>query len=55
MKNDPRRAFKELADLQFLLGLPGVDKEEIQGYFVRHGLQGRFDELERALARKDPP
>lgn len=31
MKNDPTRSFKELADVQFLLGLPGVDQTEARG------------------------
>lgn len=38
----------------FLLGLPGVDREEIRGYFVKHGLVERFDELERAMAAAEP-
>jgi len=54
MKNDPQRVFRELADLQFLLGLPGVDREEIRGYFIKHGLVERFDELERAMAAAGP-
>lgn len=49
MKNDPSRTFAELADLQFLLRLPGVNREEIRGYFERHGLLERFYELERAI------
>ena len=27
MKNDPERTLREMADLQFLLGLPGIDKK----------------------------
>ena len=50
MKNDPSRTFKELADIQFLLGLPGIDAQEIRGYFEKEGLPGRFDELEKTLA-----
>lgn len=49
MKNDPTRTFREMADLQEILGLPGVDVSEIQGYFERHGMRGRFDELRRTL------
>ena len=48
MKNDPRRTFRELADIQFLLGLPGVDRDQIRAYFERHGLGARFDELDQA-------
>jgi hypothetical protein len=47
MKNDPSRTFQDMADIQALLRLPGVDKGEIQGYFERHGLGERFAELNR--------
>lgn len=49
MKNDPARAFQELADIRALLALPGVDREEVRGYFARHGLTERFDELAATL------
>ena len=55
IKNDPSRTFKELADLQFLLGLPGVDEAEMRGYFEKHGLLGRFDELKKNLASSRDP
>jgi hypothetical protein len=45
LKSDPARTFQELADIRFLLTLPGVDREEVRGYFARHGLEARFDEL----------
>lgn len=45
MKNDPSRTFREMADLQFLLGVDGVDREEIRGYFVDAGLEERWNEL----------
>jgi hypothetical protein len=45
MKNDPGRTFQEMADVRFLLGLPGVDRDEVEGYFRRHGLEERFDEI----------
>jgi hypothetical protein len=47
MKNDPRRTLKELEDIRFLLELPGVDEDEIRGYFERAGLHDRYDELKR--------
>lgn len=47
MKNDPSRIFQEMADVRFLLTLPGVDRREIEGYFERHGLKEHLDELER--------
>jgi hypothetical protein len=47
MKNDPGRVFQEMADIQFLMGLPGVDRNEIRAYFEDAGQLERFDELER--------
>ncbi len=49
MKNDPGRSLQELADIRLLLLLPGVDRDEIRGYFAGAGLQNRFDEIERSL------
>lgn len=51
MKNDPSRTFKELADIQLLLDLPGLDLQFIRAQFKRHGLEARFDELVQA---RDP-
>lgn len=50
MKNAPSRTFQELSDIQFLLGLPGVDEAEIRSYFLKQGLLGSFDELKRNMA-----
>jgi hypothetical protein len=36
-----------MADIQFLLRLPGVDEEEIRGYFERAGLLERYHEIKR--------
>lgn len=49
MASDPSRTLQDLADIQFLLRLPDVDREEIRGYFVRSGLERRFDELLTSL------
>lgn len=49
MKSDPGRIFAELADIRFLLGLPGVNREEIKGYFLKHNLGERYRELEATL------
>lgn len=49
MKNDPARTFQELADIRFLLSLPGVDHLEVKGYFEQHGLKERLDDLEKSL------
>ena len=48
MKNDPSRTFQDLADIRFLVNLPGVDRHEIRSYFDRHGMRERFDELEKS-------
>jgi hypothetical protein len=45
MKNDPDRMFQDMADIRFLLTLPGVDRYEIRDYFDRQGLRDRFDDL----------
>ena len=50
IKMDPARTFKDLADIQFLLGLPGIDEQEIRGYFERQGLLERFNEIKDNLA-----
>jgi len=55
IKSNPGRTFKELADIQFLLGLPGVDEKEIRGYFEKAGLSGRFDEIKKNLASDRDP
>ena len=49
MKNDPSRVFRDLADIQFLMMLPGVDRGEIRRYFEEAGQLERFHELERSL------
>ncbi len=48
-RNDPARTFQDMADIRFLLTLPGVDRAEIRGSFKRHGLEERFHEIERTL------
>jgi len=47
MKNDPRRALQEMADIRFLVQLDGVDETQIRKYFELAGLQERFDEIKR--------
>lgn len=49
MKNDPARVFQDMADIRFLLTLPGVDRRAVRDYFERHGFEDRFNELERTL------
>jgi len=45
MHDDPSRSFQEMADLRALLARPDVDRAEVRGYFERHGLRERFDEI----------
>ncbi len=45
MKNDPDRRLQDLADVRFLLSVPGVDRQEVRGYFERAGLLRDYDEL----------
>ena len=47
MKNDPRRTFREMADIEQLMRVEGIDREEVRRYFKRYGQQERFDELTR--------
>jgi hypothetical protein len=45
IKNDPARRHQELADIRFLMGLPGVDRGEIRRYFESSGLGELYDDL----------
>lgn len=45
MKDNPRRELQDLADVQLLLGVPGVDRELIRQQFERYGMKDKFDEL----------
>jgi len=52
MKNDPERSFREMADLQYLLKLPGLDFEDIRGYFEKYGQMEKYDELTKREKEK---
>jgi hypothetical protein len=49
MKNDPQRTFQEMADILFLLRLPGIEAEEIRGYFEKEGMTEKYDEILKLL------
>jgi hypothetical protein len=49
MKNDPKRTFQEMADILFLMQLPGINKMEIRRYFEKQGLSDRYDEIQKIL------
>lgn len=54
MKNDRTRTLKEMADIQYLLQLPGVDEAEVRRYFDEAGLSERFDEIKALANDRDP-
>ena len=54
MKNDPERSFREMADLQYLLKLPGLDLKEIRGYFEKYEQMEKYDELTKRGKEKPP-
>lgn len=45
MASDPSRLYQDLADLRFLLTLPGINREEVRAHMARRGLEARLDEL----------
>lgn len=47
IKNSPDRTLQDLADIGFLLGLPGVDRDEVRTYFEKAGLLERWREFDR--------
>jgi hypothetical protein len=47
IKNTPQRALQDLADVSYLLDLPGLDRDEARGYFDKAGLLDRWEELIR--------
>jgi hypothetical protein len=47
MKNAPRRVLIDSPDVEFLLSVEGVDREEIRNFYARHGLLELFDAISR--------
>jgi hypothetical protein len=47
IRNDPSRAFRDLADIQFLLERAEVDRSAVRTLFVEAGLEERWNELDR--------
>jgi hypothetical protein len=52
VRNAPERALRDLADVEHLLGLPGVDRDEVREYFEKYGLSERYRQIEEALRRR---
>jgi hypothetical protein len=38
-----------MADIRVLLQVPGIDEDEVRGYFERAGMEDRHLELKRSL------
>jgi hypothetical protein len=49
IKNDPRRTIQDLADIQFLLRIPGVDRAEVARHFEKAGLSEEYERLRKTL------
>jgi hypothetical protein len=45
MKDAPERALQDLVDIAHLLGVEGVNRDEVRGYFVRAGLEDQWHAL----------
>lgn len=45
MKSDPERRYQDMADLRFLLRLPGIDTAEMRAQFAKRGMLEIFHEL----------
>lgn len=49
IKSAPRRAFRDISDVIFLLRLPAVDRDFVRDYFARKGLLDVYSEIEKRL------
>ncbi len=47
MKNDPKRIYREMEDIRFLMGIEEVDHNNVKDSFEKHALLDRFHELEK--------
>lgn len=47
MRDAPERGLQDLVDIAYLLQVDGVNREEARGYFIRAGLEERWNELTR--------
>ncbi|SHE33470.1 Uncharacterised nucleotidyltransferase [Desulfacinum infernum DSM 9756] len=45
MKNDPTRLFREMADLEYLVRVDGVNQEEVKKIFRQYGMEDRYEQL----------
>ena len=49
LRNDPSRELQDLADIQYLLGLPETDRQKVRRYFERTGMMEWYDRLVERL------
>jgi len=49
LRNDPSRELQDLADIQYLLGLPETNRDAARGYFERAELIDWYDKLIQRL------
>ena len=47
IQNDPNRKFKELADIKEIIQLTNIDKDTLQGFFKKFGMEEYHDEIEK--------
>ena len=47
IKSAPRRAYRDMSDVLFLLSVPGVDRKFIRDYFERKGMLDVFNAIEK--------
>ncbi len=47
IKNDPSRKLGDLADIEFLLSVPGIDEDEVSVYFEKSGLTNLYEEIKK--------
>ncbi len=52
MKNNPERALREMADINELLSLPGINLKEVQEYFKKYGQMERYNDIIKEKKKK---
>jgi len=51
IKNNPQRALREMADIEYLLKMPDVDAEELKKVFEKYGQMGKYYEIIRKIKK----
>lgn len=55
IKNEPRRRFREMADIEYLMSLPEVTIEDVKIYFEKQGLLEVFEQIIRRKEINEDP